>query len=196
MARGKPGSRAARLHREACSQDELFEKSHAEELEARRGEPIECLGLTFENDEARRTHYLGRLKEGLEELHAKLGGVAFADADDAAARMTAVEHWPMGNETQLRGLAERMRRADPSKDLLQRWKDEVGFPHGEGSRPSSSRRLRGYRSWLASPAFTCQFFYRTRTTSRRTLSGPGLASALRPTARGLHRANRAVPSPF
>ena len=24
-----------------------------------------------------------------------------------------------------------MRRADPSKDLLQRWKDEVGFPHGE-----------------------------------------------------------------
>ena len=96
MARSKPGSRAARLHREACSQDELFEKSHAEELEARRGEPIECLGLTFENDEARRTHYLGRLKEGLKELHAKLGGVAFADVDDAAARMAAIEHWPMG----------------------------------------------------------------------------------------------------
>ena len=90
-----------------------------------------ALGLTFENDEARRTHYLGRLKEGLEELHAKLGGVAFADVDDAAARMAAVEHWPMGDEAQLRGLAERMRHADSSKDLLQRWKDEVGFPHGE-----------------------------------------------------------------
>ena len=45
--------------------------------------------------------------------------------------MAAVEHWPMGDEAQLRSLAERMRHADPSKDLLQRWKDEVGFPHGE-----------------------------------------------------------------
>ena len=131
MARSKPGSQATRLHRDACGQDELFEKSQAEELQTRYGEPVECLGLTFENDEARRAHYLGRLKEGLEELHAKLGGVAFADVDDAAARMAAVEHWPIGDETQLRGLAERMRRADPSKDLLQRWKDEVGFPHGE-----------------------------------------------------------------
>ena len=37
----------------------------------------------------------------------------------------------MGGEARLRSLAERMRRADSSKDLLQRWKDEVGFPHGE-----------------------------------------------------------------
>ena len=45
--------------------------------------------------------------------------------------MATVEHWPMGDEAELRGLAERMHHADPSKDLLQRWKDEVGFPHGE-----------------------------------------------------------------
>ena len=37
----------------------------------------------------------------------------------------------MGGEAELRRLAGRMRRADSSKDLLQRWKDEVGFPHGE-----------------------------------------------------------------
>ena len=115
---------------EGGGQDELFEKSQAEELEARRGQPVECLGLTFENDEARRAHFLGRLREGLEELHDKLAGVAFDGIDDAAARMASVEHWPMGDETQLRSLAERMRHADPSKDLLQRWKDEVGFPHG------------------------------------------------------------------
>jgi len=71
--------------------------------------PGECLGIVFPNDEARREHFLGLLREGLEELHAKLGGVP----------------------SRLRELAERMRHADSSKDLLQRWKDEVGFPHGE-----------------------------------------------------------------
>ena len=75
--------------------------------------------------------FSGKLKEGLEELHAKLGGVAYASVDDAVSRMVAIEHWPMGDEARLRGLAERMRHADSSKDLLQRWKDEVGFPHGE-----------------------------------------------------------------
>jgi len=93
--------------------------------------PVECLGMTFENDEARREHFLGLLREGLEELHAKLGGVPFTTVEDAVERMKSVEKWPMGDETRLRELAERMRHADSSKDLLQRWKDEVGFPHGE-----------------------------------------------------------------
>ena len=131
MARSKPDSRAARLRREASGQKGLFEKSRADELEARRGQPVECLGLIFENDEARRAHFLGRLREGLKELHDKLGGVTFAGVDDAVARMATVEHWPMGDETRLRGLAERMRHVDTSRDLLQRWKDQVGFPHGE-----------------------------------------------------------------
>ena len=131
MARSKPDDRIGRLYRSSSGQDELFENSHAEEREARRGQPVECLGLNFENEEARRTHFLGRLKEGLEELHAKLGGVAFDGVDEAATRMAAVEHWPMGDEAQLRSLAERLRGADASKDLLQRWKDEIGFPHGE-----------------------------------------------------------------
>jgi hypothetical protein len=93
--------------------------------------PVECLGMTFENDEARRAHFLGLLREGLEELHAKLGGVPFTTVEDAYARMKSVEKWPMGGDGRLRELAERMRHADSSKDLLQRWKDEVGFPHGE-----------------------------------------------------------------
>jgi DNA modification methylase len=93
--------------------------------------PVECLGMTFENDEARREHFLGLLREGLEELHAKLGGVPFTTVEDAMERMKSVEKWPMGDDARLRELAERMRRADSGKDLLQRWKDEVGFPHGE-----------------------------------------------------------------
>ena len=131
MAHSKPHDRTGRRYRHSSGQDGLFGESRAEELEARRGQPVECLGLTFENDEARRAHYLGGLREGLEELHDKLGGVTFAGIDEAVARMATVEHWPMGDETQLRGLAERMRHSDSSKDLLQRWKDEVGFPHGE-----------------------------------------------------------------
>ncbi len=131
MANSKRDSRTDRLFRNPSGQDELFEKSHEEELEARRGRPIECLGLVFENDEARRTHFLGKLKEGLEELHAALGGVPYTNADDTVARLAAIAHWPMGDEVRLRELAERMRHADSSKDLLQRWKDEVGFPHGE-----------------------------------------------------------------
>ena len=129
--RSKPDDRIGRLFRHPSGQDELFDKSYEEQLEARRGEPVECLGLTFQNDEARRSHFLGRLREGLEELHAKLGGVAYTSLDDAVARMAAVEHWPVGGKAQLRRLAERMRQAESSKDLLQRWKDEVGFPHGE-----------------------------------------------------------------
>jgi DNA modification methylase len=92
--------------------------------------PVECLGLTFENDEARREHFLGLLREGLEELHAKLGGVPFTTVEDAVERMKSVEKWPMGDDARLRELAERMRHAEKGKDLLQRWKDEVGFPHG------------------------------------------------------------------
>ena len=92
--------------------------------------PVECLGMTFDSEEARREHFLGRLREGLEELRAKLGGVPFATVEEAVERMKSVAKWPMGDDARLRELAECMRRADSSKDLLQRWKDEVGFPHG------------------------------------------------------------------
>ncbi len=90
--------------------------------------------MTFENDEARRAHFLGLLREGLEELHARLGGVPFTTVEDAVERMKSVEKWPMGDDARLRELAERMRaahRKEPAKDLLQLWKDQIGFPHGE-----------------------------------------------------------------
>ena len=130
MARGKMDRKTGRLFRNASGQEELFEKSYEEEQEAQRARPVECFGMVFESDEARRDHFLGRLEKGLEELHAKLSGVPFTIVDDAVARMAAIEHWPMGDEARRLDLAKRMSHADPSKDLLHRWKDEVGFPHG------------------------------------------------------------------
>ena len=131
MARNSPNERIGRLFRHPSGQDDMFDKSYEEKLDARGGEPVECLGLTFENEETRRSHFLGKLREGLDELHAKLGGVPYTGLDDTAARMAEIEHWPMGEGARLRRLAERMSHADSSKDLLQRWEDEVGFPHGE-----------------------------------------------------------------
>ena len=131
MARGTADRRIGRLFRDPSGQNEMFEKSWEELAEAERGPPIECLGLTFEDEDARRTHFLAELRKGLEELHEKLGSVPFVGIEDAAARMAAVEHWPMGDAAYLRRLAERMAQAERSKDLLRRWKDEVGFPHGE-----------------------------------------------------------------
>ena len=95
---------------------------------------VECLGLTFQSEEARRAYFLDRLREGLEELEAKLGGVPFVSVDDALERLKSIEKWPMGDEERLKELARRMARAarrEPHKDLLQLWKDEVGFPHGK-----------------------------------------------------------------
>jgi len=105
-----------------------------QKFEARSQEPVECLGKIFESDEARREHFLGLLREGLEELHARLGGVPFTTVEDAVERMRSVEKWPMGDDARLHELAERMResyRKEPEKDLLQLWKDQVGFPHGD-----------------------------------------------------------------
>lgn len=68
MARSKGDRRTRQLFRSISGQDELFEKSYEEELEARRKQPVECLGMTFESDEARRKHFLERLKLQLPEL--------------------------------------------------------------------------------------------------------------------------------
>ena len=96
---------------------------------------VECLGQTFASDAARRDHYLTRLQAALEELNAQLGGVAWTSVDDAVTRLSSLEHWQLGDGDRLRELAERMREAargqGRGKDLLQLWKDEVGFPHGE-----------------------------------------------------------------
>jgi len=110
-----------------------LELVHAETQGQQEEHSVECLGLTFPSDEARRAYFQQRLREGLEELHAKLGGVPFTTVEDAVERMKSVQKWPMGDETRLWELAQRMweaHRQESQKDLLQLWKDQVGFPHG------------------------------------------------------------------
>lgn len=54
-----------RLFIDPSGQTEIFEKSVEQEvLEAR---PVECLGQTFPNDQARREHFLGRLRDKLKD---------------------------------------------------------------------------------------------------------------------------------
>ena len=45
--------------------NDLFEQSYEEELQARAKQPVECLGVTFPNDDARREHFLKKLAEKL-----------------------------------------------------------------------------------------------------------------------------------
>lgn len=87
-----------------------------------------------------------QLREILESLHAQLGGVPFTTVEDAVLRMKSVDRWPMGDEGRILELAQRLgrRAANPatarpgtaypgagdSRDLLQLWKDELGFPRG------------------------------------------------------------------
>ena len=68
MVRSKRDRRTGQLFRSISGQEELFEKSYEEELEARRSQTVECLGMTFESDEARREYFLERLKLQFPEL--------------------------------------------------------------------------------------------------------------------------------
>ncbi len=52
-----------RLFRDQSGQEQMFEKSLEEELEAKKNAPVECLGMTFPNDEERRKYYLEKLRE-------------------------------------------------------------------------------------------------------------------------------------
>ncbi len=51
----------------SSEQDEMFEKSYEQELEENRSKRVECLGMTFENDEARREYFLEKLREKLND---------------------------------------------------------------------------------------------------------------------------------
>lgn len=129
MARKGKGDSSQVMFRDPSGQERLFDKSLQEEIEAQARAGIECLGQTFPSEAARREHFSAVLRRGLEELHAKLA-VPFVSVGDAAKLMQSIEQWPMGDAARMRDMAERMRLGEPGKDLLQRWKDEVGFPHG------------------------------------------------------------------
>lgn len=51
----------------ADPQRDMFEKSYQEILQEQKSQPVECLGITFENDEKRREHFLEKLREKLKD---------------------------------------------------------------------------------------------------------------------------------
>ncbi len=83
MAQSKADRQTRRLFRNTSGQDELFEKSYEEELEARRGQPVECLGMTFENDEKRREYFLEKLRQKLKDpKFRKIEGFPIGEDED------------------------------------------------------------------------------------------------------------------
>ena len=67
-------------------QEELFEKSYEEELEARRSQPVKCLGMTFENDGKRREYFLEKLRQKLKDLEfRKIEGFPIGEDEDILA---------------------------------------------------------------------------------------------------------------
>ena len=64
----------------------MYQKSYEEEVLARQQEPVECLGMTFSNDEARREHFLGILREKLKDPEfRKIEGFPIGSDEDILA---------------------------------------------------------------------------------------------------------------
>ncbi len=84
MARKKMERQSRRLFK--SEQTDMFEKSYEEDLEAKRNQKVECLGMTFENDDARREHFLGILREKLKDPEfRKIEGFPIGEDEDILA---------------------------------------------------------------------------------------------------------------
>jgi DNA modification methylase len=67
----------------AESQKHMFEKSAEERQEESNSTPVECLGMKFPNDEARRQHFLDKLREKLKDPEfRKVEGFPFGTDED------------------------------------------------------------------------------------------------------------------
>jgi len=82
----KKVTRTRRLFLDPSGQRDLFEKSLEEELEPKANTPVECLGITFENDEKRREYFLEKLREKLKDQQfRKIEGFPMGSDDDILA---------------------------------------------------------------------------------------------------------------
>jgi hypothetical protein len=51
----------------AGAKRDMFEQSYEEKLRSEKNKPVECLGMTFPNEEERRKYFLGTLSEKLKD---------------------------------------------------------------------------------------------------------------------------------
>jgi 16S rRNA G966 N2-methylase RsmD len=70
----------------ADDQRDLFEKSYEERLQEEKNKAVECLGMTFENDEKRREYFLKKLREKLKDPEfRKIEGFPIGEDEDFLA---------------------------------------------------------------------------------------------------------------
>lgn len=67
MARKNDSDATKNMFRDPSGQQDFVEQSYEEEIEAKRNQPVDCLGMTFPNGAARREHFLGILREKLKD---------------------------------------------------------------------------------------------------------------------------------
>jgi len=64
----------------------MFEKSYEEKRKEEKNKPVECLGMTFCNDEERRKYFLGKLREKLQDPEfRKIEGFPIGSDEDILA---------------------------------------------------------------------------------------------------------------
>jgi len=67
----------------ADAQNDLFEQSYEEQVAAKANQPVACLGMTFENDDARRAHFTKELRKKLKDPEfRKIEGFPIGEDDD------------------------------------------------------------------------------------------------------------------
>lgn len=70
----------------AGDQQHLFEKSYEEKIQAEKNKPVQCLGMTFENDEERRNYFLEKQREKLKDPEfRKIEGFPIGSDEDILA---------------------------------------------------------------------------------------------------------------
>ena len=70
----------------ADDQMDMFEKSYEERLQEEKNKLVECLGMTFENDEKRREYFLDKLREKLNDPEfRKIEGFPIGEDEDILA---------------------------------------------------------------------------------------------------------------
>jgi len=84
MARKKKSDKVTR--RLLKDEEDLFDDSYQAELERDKNKPVECLGMEFPNDEARREYFLEKLREKLRDPgFRQIEGFPIGDDEDILA---------------------------------------------------------------------------------------------------------------
>lgn len=92
-------------------QQHLFEKSYQEMLEAKKNEPVECLGMKFPNDEERRNYFTEELRKKLQD-----------------PELRKIEGFPIGKDEDILALSDPpYYTACPNpwiKDFIEEWESQ------------------------------------------------------------------------